>query len=580
MSPAEAARTRSCDAHSAADFQADGALGTARADRYGAPGGSDRVRPRSRRTGLTSAPADEIARPGFINLTLADECARAAAGRRWPPTRASGVPLADAPETVVVDYSAPERRQGDARRPPALDDHRRRARRLLDFARPHGDPRRTTSATGARRSACSSSTCSTWRGRGRPRAVASAISTRFYRQARAKFDADDAFAGARPPRVVLLPVRRPATRSRLWQLLVDESQALLRRASTTGSGVLLTDDDSRRELLQPRCSPTSSTSSTTLGCCTSSDGALCVFPPGFTNREGEPAAADRAASATAATATRPPTWPPSATASRRCDATRLLYVVGAPQAQHFADGVRRRARCGLAAPAGAGRARRLRLVLGTDGRCSGRAPATSSAGRPARRGRRARAGRWSPSKNPDLDAADAGRGRARGRHRRGQVRRPLERPHQGLRLRLGPDAGLRRQHRAVPAVRARADPLDLPARLEARATCHRARSRPSARWRSTCWASPRSDQVAESLEPIAGRLPLQSGRGVHRLLRALPGPQARGGAPSSRLALCDLTARVLARGLDLLGIAARPDVGTAQVHELTVLARAERFSTG
>ena len=55
----------------------------------------------------------------------------------------------------------------------------------------------------------------------------------------------------------------------------------------------------------------------------------------------------------------------------------------------------------------------------------------------------------------------AARVAAADRHRRDQVRRPLERSHQGLRLRLGPHARLRGQHRAVPAVRARAHPLDL-----------------------------------------------------------------------------------------------------------------------
>ena len=65
-----------------------------------------------------------------------------------------------------------------------------------------------------------------------------------------------------------------------------------------------------------------------------SDGALCVFPPGFTNREGEPlplivkksdegfgyAATDLAAVRDRVT---------------NLEADELLYVVGAPQSQHF-----------------------------------------------------------------------------------------------------------------------------------------------------------------------------------------------------------------------------------------------------
>ena len=66
-----------------------------------------------------------------------------------------------------------------------------------------------------------------------------------------------------------------------------------------------------------------------------SDGALCVFPPGFTNREGEPlplivrkqdGGYGYAATDLAALRYR----------TQTLGATRLLYVVGAPQAQHLA----------------------------------------------------------------------------------------------------------------------------------------------------------------------------------------------------------------------------------------------------
>ena len=53
-------------------------------------------------------------------------------------------------------------------------------------------------------------------------------------------------------------------------------------------GVGLRDDDlAARASTTPRC-PTSRPSSRRRGSRASSDGALCVFPPGFTNREGEP----------------------------------------------------------------------------------------------------------------------------------------------------------------------------------------------------------------------------------------------------------------------------------------------------
>ena len=76
----------------------------------------------------------------------------------------------------------------------------------------------------------------------------------------------------------------------------------------------------------------SSTSSTAKGLLVESDGALCVFPPGFANRDGEPlplivrksdegygyAATDLAA-----------------IRERAGQADLLLYVVGTPQSQHF-----------------------------------------------------------------------------------------------------------------------------------------------------------------------------------------------------------------------------------------------------
>ena len=77
----------------------------------------------------------EVAGPGFLNITFSDEflARKLRRGRRRPARR----PGATHPETVVVDYSAPQRRQGDARRPPADHDHRRRAGPHAAVRRPH-----------------------------------------------------------------------------------------------------------------------------------------------------------------------------------------------------------------------------------------------------------------------------------------------------------------------------------------------------------------------------------------------------------------------------------------------------------
>ena len=101
-------------------------------------------------------------------------------------------------------------------------------------------------------------------------------------------------------------------------------------------------------------------------------------------------------------------------------------------------------------------------VLGDDRKMlRSRVGRLGEAGRAARRGGRA-GRRGDRREEPRPRRRAAGRAGAHDRHRRGEVRRPVDRPHQGLRVRLGPDAVVRRQHGAVPAVRARPDLLDLP----------------------------------------------------------------------------------------------------------------------
>ena len=117
--------------------------------------------------------------------------------------------------------------------------------------------------------------------------------TRFYQEARVKFDADPGFAERARQRVVAC---RPATRrrSRLWRLLVEELEALLQPRSTTGSACC-----SPTPTSPARASTTTALASVAaelerVGLAVVDDGALCVFPPGFTGRDGRAAAADRA----------------------------------------------------------------------------------------------------------------------------------------------------------------------------------------------------------------------------------------------------------------------------------------------
>jgi arginyl-tRNA synthetase len=154
----------------------------------------------------------------------------------------------------------------------------------------------------------------------------------FYQQARASFDADEVFQGRSRHRVVLLQSGDPET-LRLWRVLVAESVRYFDEVYAK-LGVLLTDDDVVGESFYNELLPGVVAELDRLGLLVEDDGARCVFPPGFLNREGEPlplivqksdggygyAATDLAALRDRV---------------GRLGADRILYVVGAPQSQHL-----------------------------------------------------------------------------------------------------------------------------------------------------------------------------------------------------------------------------------------------------
>ena len=355
-----------------------------------------------------------------------------------------------------------ERRQGDAHRPPPHDGDRRRPGAHARAPSATTSSARTTSATGAGRSGCSSSTSST-SAPSAPSRSASATSTPSTRRRTTKFDAGRGLPGAGPARGSCCCSSGDA----------ETMRAVARCSSTRAPthwnevyaklGVLLTDDDlageSRYEALMPEVIERLDAA----GLLEESDGAEVVFPPGFTNREGEPLpliVRSRAGAFTYATSDL------ACVVDRveRVGATRLLYVVGAEQAQHFAMVFAVAAMAGWLVPP----ARAEHVVVRPRARRPTASGCKSRSGEPVRfidvideaieRGMAAVA-----EKNPDLPAEQRERGRPRRRHRRAQVRRPVDRPDPRLRLRLGPDAVVRRQHGAVPAVRPRPDLLDLPA---------------------------------------------------------------------------------------------------------------------
>jgi len=154
----------------------------------------------------------------------------------------------------------------------------------------------------------------------------------FYRQARTKFDSNDEFKERARARVVLLQGGDEET-LRMWKLLVAESTRYFDRVYQT-LGVLLTADDLMGEsVYNPLLAPVVDRLRAK-GLLVTSDGAEVVFPEGFVNRENEPlpliirktdGGYNYATSDLACVIDR----------VERIGAHVVLYVVGAPQAQHL-----------------------------------------------------------------------------------------------------------------------------------------------------------------------------------------------------------------------------------------------------
>ncbi|KFU78194.1 arginyl-tRNA synthetase [Amycolatopsis lurida] len=155
----------------------------------------------------------------------------------------------------------------------------------------------------------------------------------FYRAARSKFENNDDFAARSRNRVVLLQSGDDETSS-LWRRLVDESTRHFTQVYEL-LGIDLTGEDIYGESFYNPFLAAVVDDLAAAGLTEISDGAVCVFPDGFRNREGDPlplivrkrdggygyAATDLATLRY---------W------TEQRGVTDLLYVVGAPQAQHFA----------------------------------------------------------------------------------------------------------------------------------------------------------------------------------------------------------------------------------------------------
>ena len=273
----------------------------------------------------------EVAGPGFINLTFRDDMLAAELARGVAAPRL-GVRAAPSPRTCVVDYSAPnvakEMHVGHLRSTIIGDalvrllefvGHRVvRENHVGDWGTPFGMLIEHLVDVGESAAV---------------RDLSLGDLDSFYRRARAAFDADEGFKARARARVVALQSGDAET-LRLWRLLVDESTRYFARVYET-LDVRLEPGDVMGESAYDATLPVVLERLRGAGLLRQDDGADVVFPEGFTNRDNEPLPL--------IVRKRDGGWNYAATdlacvidRTERVGASLLVYVVGAPQAQHLA----------------------------------------------------------------------------------------------------------------------------------------------------------------------------------------------------------------------------------------------------
>jgi arginyl-tRNA synthetase len=273
----------------------------------------------------------ELAGAGFINMTLRSSWIAQSVSALLGDDRL-GVLTAARPDTVVIDYSAPnvakEMHVGHLRSTVIGDALARllefrghtviRQNHVGDWGTPFGMLIEHLLDLGESRAATEASV-------GELGA--------FYREARGKFDASESFQARARARVVLLQSGDAET-LRLWKKLVEISASyfavVYEQLRVTLKASDIAGESFYNDMLEPVAHELEAR-----GIATHNNGALCVFAPGFKNREGEPLPlivrkSDEGFG-----------YPATDLAAIRyrvetLKATRILYVVGHPQEQHFA----------------------------------------------------------------------------------------------------------------------------------------------------------------------------------------------------------------------------------------------------
>ena len=274
----------------------------------------------------------EIAGPGFLNLALDASFLGTSAAEVIADTRDSKSASAESSQRVVVDYSAPNVAKemhvghlrstviGDAlvRILEAQGDAVIRQNHIGDWGTHFGMLIEHLVDLGEE---------------GAVAELALGDLNTFYRQARVSFDESATFADRARARVVALQAGDPET-LRLWRILVDLSAEYFQSVYDR-LGVRMTTDDLAGESMYNDLLDGVVADLDAAGLLVTSDGARCVFPEGFTNREGEPLPliVQKADGGYGYATT------DLAAIRYRIDeltADRILYVVGSTQAEHLA----------------------------------------------------------------------------------------------------------------------------------------------------------------------------------------------------------------------------------------------------
>ena len=272
----------------------------------------------------------EVAGPGFINVTFSASFLAKELVAAMQQTHL-GVREASDPHTFVIDYSAPNVAKemhvghlrstviGDAlvRALSYVGNHVVRENHIGDWGTPFGMLIEHLIDLGEENAA---------------HELGVGDLDGFYKQARQKFEESDSFKDRARQRVVMLQ-GGDADTMRLWKTLVLESTRYFNKVYSQ-LGVLLTDDDLMGESAYNDLLTTVVDRLSQAGVLEISDGAEVVFADGFTNRDNEPlpliirkgdGGYNYATTDLACVIDR----------VERLGARSLLYVVGAPQAQHL-----------------------------------------------------------------------------------------------------------------------------------------------------------------------------------------------------------------------------------------------------